>query len=282
MEKIDRLGWAVGRAFSTYGLRVGVRSNRAEVLERIGSHLPPGHRDAPAGPVDRLYSLLVPEATDSRRTRRYALAYGDSNVVGRSVDAEEALEGFGTDLQLYVAMMAKRRIFVHAGVVGHKGRAIVLPGRSFAGKSTLVKALVDAGATYYSDEYAVLDARGRVHPYPSPLALRHGDGAPKTKIGPEALGVRATRPLPIGLVAHLRYRKGSRAAPRRVSAGEALLLLLRNTVPARLRPDEAFRTLTRAVAPAVAVNGFRGEAHSMVESLLCFPHEEPDARSAKA
>ena len=38
-----------------------------------------------------------------------------------------------------------------------RGRAIVIPGRTFSGKSTLVAELVRAGATYYSDEYAVED-----------------------------------------------------------------------------------------------------------------------------
>jgi len=81
-------------------------------------------------------------------------------------------EAFETDLQLYVAEMAPRRLFVHAGVVGWRGQAIIIPGRTFTGKTTLVAALVKAGATYYSDEYAVLDVRGRVHPYARPLGIR--------------------------------------------------------------------------------------------------------------
>jgi len=61
-------------------------------------------------------------------------------------------------------------------VVAWRGRAILLPGRSYVGKSTLVMELVRAGAVYYSDEYAVLDARGRVHPFAQPVALREPDG----------------------------------------------------------------------------------------------------------
>ena len=53
----------------------------------------------------------------------------------------------------------------HAGVVGWRGRAIVIPGRSHAGKSTLVAELVRRGAVYYCDEFAVLHETGRVHPY---------------------------------------------------------------------------------------------------------------------
>ena len=67
---------------------------------------------------------------------------------------------------------------MHAGVVGWNGRALLLPGRTLSGKTTLVAELLRAGATYYSDELAVLDARGRVHPFPKPLAIREkGDAS---------------------------------------------------------------------------------------------------------
>ena len=45
-----------------------------------------------------------------------------------------------------------------------------LPGSSFTGKTTLVAALVRAGATYYSDEYAVLDERRARASLPEPLS----------------------------------------------------------------------------------------------------------------
>jgi hypothetical protein len=65
-----------------------------------------------------------------------------------------------------VAENARRWIFVHAGVVAWRGQAIVIPGATQSGKTSLVAALVRAGAEYFSDEYAVFDARGRVHPLP--------------------------------------------------------------------------------------------------------------------
>ena len=43
--------------------------------------------------------------------------------------------------------------------------------------------LVRAGATYYSDEYAVFDSRGRVHPFAQQLAQRLGDGADEGEVG---------------------------------------------------------------------------------------------------
>src|SRR5262245_38089017 len=53
---------------------------------------------------------------------------------------------------MYLASETRLVAYVHAGVVKWRGAAILLPGRSFAGKSTLVKTLCEAGATYVSDE----------------------------------------------------------------------------------------------------------------------------------
>jgi hypothetical protein len=78
---------------------------------------------------------------------------------------------------------------VHSGVVAHDGRAILLPGPTHAGKSTLVAELVRLGAPYFSDEYALIDADGRVHPYPRPMLLRDGSGYDHPRLATE-LGER--------------------------------------------------------------------------------------------
>jgi hypothetical protein len=93
------------------------------------------------------------------------------------------------------------RVFVHAGVVGWKGKAIVIPGRSHSGQSTMVAELVRAGASYYSDEYAVFDYRGRVHPFPKDLELRDCGAFRQTRFGVETFGGQTARkPIPVGLM----------------------------------------------------------------------------------
>jgi hypothetical protein len=174
-----------------------------------------------------------------------------------------------SDLQLFVAEAARRRVFVHAGVVGWRGRALLIPGRSFTGKTSLVAALVRAGATYYSDEYAVLDARGRVHPYPRLLSIREAGSDTPRRCPPEALGGRAgSRPLPVGLVAVTQYRPGARWRPRALTAGQAALALLDNTVPALRKPAAVLDALQQVVSHAALLKGARGEAEEAAEALL--------------
>lgn len=269
MAKVDRLGWAAGLSFVSYGRRIGVRVSSPEVLALVESLLPPGWKPSPSPIVKRLYSLFVGGEGPRSGVRRLHLAYANTKRIARTADLEAALAAFESDLRLYVAERARRRVFVHAGVVGWRGRAIVIPGRSFSGKSSLVAALVRAGATYYSDEYAVFDERGRVHPFRAPLSMRGKDGQASTRHAPETLGgPLGGGALPVGLVAVSEYRPGARWRPRRLTPGQGVLALLANTVPARQRPAAALAALRQAVAEAPILKGMRGEAEEVADVLL--------------
>ena len=128
--KIDRLGWAAGVCIQAYGWRIGIRVNRAEALERIMDCLPPGWTPSDPPFVDRLYSFVAGGARAN--VRKYNLLYAGLQPVVRTMNVEEVYSVLEADLQLFLAEHARDRIFVHAGVVGWRGRAILVPGRSGA------------------------------------------------------------------------------------------------------------------------------------------------------
>jgi hypothetical protein len=235
--------------------------------------------------VDHLYSIWMGGAGPRSQLRRFHLVYSGGVRLARTLDAEEALDAFESAQHCYVAEAARSRLFVHAGVVGWGDRAIVIPGRALAGKTTLVAALVRAGGTYYSDEYAVLDARGRVHPYPTPLSVREPGSDRPRKVPAAALGGSpGLPPLPVGLVLVTYYRQGAPWRPRPLSAGQAALALLANTVAARRRPSAALATLRRVASQAPAIRGVRGEADNVARAILDFqrdgaPAPRPAART---
>lgn len=99
-----------------------------------------------------MYTLVV--GSSRQNARRCNVLYADSKKLTESLDVETMFELFESSLKLFVAEMAPERVFVHAGVIGWHGKAILIPGRSYSGKITLVSELVRAGASYYSDEYA--------------------------------------------------------------------------------------------------------------------------------
>jgi hypothetical protein len=270
MRKLDRLGWTAGHTFRSFGVRFGVRSDDPRALERLAQHLPPGTRHAPAGAVERLYSVRLGDGAARRGLRRFKLLYANHSLLARTDDAEELFERFESDLQLAVAEGARRRVFVHAGVVGWRGRAILVPGRSFSGKTTLTAELVRAGATYYSDEFAVLDPEGRVHPYLKPLSVREGGTQRQRKVAVEEFGGRSAKgPLPVGLVVVSEFSDTARGwRPRALSMGHGSLALLSNTVPARRRPAEVLATLEKVVRGAAVLRGARGEAAEAALKIL--------------
>jgi hypothetical protein len=269
MKKVDRLGWAVGFSLKSYGVRIGIRSNDPIALDRVCRHLPSEWENASSSVVDRVYSILIGSKGPRANVQRLNLLYGDHVQLARSLDLDMVFETFESDLRLFVAELAKHRIFVHAGVVGWKGKAIVIPGRSYSGKSTLVAELVRAGATYYSDEYAVLDSRGRVHPFSKPLELRQEGEFRQTKITAAELGGQSgTKPLPVGLVLMTQFKNGARWRPRKLTAGKGVLEMLFNTVSARRSPARALATLQRVAAQADVLKGVRGDARKVATAVL--------------
>lgn len=73
-----------------------------------------------------------------------------------------------------VAQHVNRYILVHAGVVAQGDRAILMPGDSGVGKSTLTAALVFSGWRLLSDELALIDREtGLIHPIPRPISLKN-------------------------------------------------------------------------------------------------------------
>lgn len=269
MKKIDRLGWAAGFTFKTYGLKIGIRANDAKWLARIRQHLPRQWEPLSSAQVDRVYSFVVGGEGPRANVRRFNMLYADHVRIARSLDLEPVFDTFESDLRLVIAEFAPRRVFVHAGVVGWRGKAIVVPGRSYSGKSTLVAELVKAGATYYSDEYAVFDARGKVHPYLKPLELRQEGSYKQEKMTVEELGGESgEKPLPVGLVLMTQYKEGARWRPRKLSPGEGVLSLLSHTVSARRNPEKALATLRLVATSAEVLKGARGDARQLTRTIL--------------
>ena len=259
---LERIG------FEAFGVPVSI-SAPGPLLPRIETILPPGSRRREPAEDDHQF-FVRPRIKSSYRVE------DEAGSVSGSSDLQVTLEVLDARLRGCIALHAPGHIFVHAGVVGWAGRVIVIPGRSFSGKTTLVAELVRAGATYSSDEVAVLDEQGLVHPYPKPLSIRT-DGPSQTEYPVSAIGgVAGDSPLPIGLVAVARFAPHALWQPRRLSGGEAVLAMLANTVPAQERPEQALTTIRRAVDGAVVLEGDRGEAAELAGELLASVAAQPE------
>lgn len=247
--------------FVAYGVPIAIRANGAEVIEAARPYIPPGAQPLTDEAVQRTFVIdRSPQGT-------YTLAK-DGKIQGEGMNLELSILMLDTELRLFIARKAPDAIFVHAGVVAHNGKAIVLPGLSFAGKTSLVAALVRAGATYYSDEFAVLDNDGRVRPYAKPLSIRDKNLIQVDTHVDSLGGTAGDVPLPIGLIAVTSYKPKGKWNPRRLTAGEGAIALLANTVPARERPQESLSAIRKAIDGAVFLESERGEADQLAPVLL--------------
>jgi hypothetical protein len=280
MAALDRLDWAVGMSIYAYGQRIGLRTNDLRILPEIAERLPPGCEPGCSPWVDRLYSVRSRNGASSTADYFHEI-YAGATRIARTLNLEEALDAFESDIQTHVAQHAANRVFVHAGVVGWRDQAILIAAPSLAGKSTVVAALLRRGATYYSDEYAVLDGRGQVHAFARRISLRRAPREALLRPTAADLGARlGDGPLPIGLVVFCEYQPGARWALRRLARGVALGRLLNSTFAAAHEPEMATLTLERALAGAVVIEAARGEADQAAEAMLRYVDGLPP-RSAK-
>jgi len=256
-----------------FGVQVEVRIEDAALVDRIVTCLPPGHSTDTPARIDRTYEILRAAPgwsgtmeSGSRAGTQYLFA--DRSLVWQSSDVDALCNRFQSDLERFLAVRARTHAIVHAGVVGWQGRAIVIPARSFSGKTTAVEALIREGAAYYSDEYAILDPDGFVSPFPRPLLI-HRSPQVQQACSPEELGaVTGRTPLPVRSIVVTEYQPGAVWRPRRLTSGEAVLALLSNAPAARHQPGYLLRTFKAAARGAVAWSSPRGEAMEFARQLL--------------
>jgi hypothetical protein len=137
--------------FKCFGVCFNLFANQAELMRDASAYLLLECEPCSSSSATPRYSLV--RRTDSQETS-YQL-YRNERRLFAGGDRRDLLERFGSTISLDVAEASPLRTFVHAGIVAWGKAAVLIPGRSFSGKTTLVAELARAGATYYSDEFAV-------------------------------------------------------------------------------------------------------------------------------
>jgi hypothetical protein len=243
--------------FESFGVPLRVCASTEEVLARIEPLLPLERTDgASILTAHRLGIVSEDDLTFS--------VYNAGNRVSSRGDLELALVALEDQVRSYISLHAPGLVFVRAGVVGFEGRALVIPGDSFSGKTTLTAALVSVGAQYYSDEYAVIDAAGGVHAF----ANVHPDGAHLDVDPGQRIAALGLRPLPVGLVAVTYFTPGAEWLPITLTGAAAALELVAHTPTVTTRPQESMKAITAALDGAVVLKGERGEAAEVANELL--------------
>jgi hypothetical protein len=257
--------------FDAFGVKIGIRSGLENFLPEISGRLkqilPNGFEFIKADEVEHFFNIKIGKNGDF-------LILKDDEIVTNCKDKESLFNYTESQIRLTVAEFAVGKVFIHAGVIGWKGKAVIIPASSFAGKSTLVAELIKNGAVYYSDEYAVLDKDGLVYPFPKMLSLRGIiDDYQQLDCSAESLGGETGKlPIPVGIVLICRFdvneNQMKRIKPEILSPGQGFLEILAHTIPIRFNPKFSLEVLKNISTHAIIAKIKRGEAKAFVTPLL--------------
>lgn len=172
-------------------------------------------------------------------------------------------------IRAHVAGKSRSWVFIHAGVVEWRGKALIVPGQSRHGKTTLVSELIRAGAGYMSDEFAILDERGLVHPFDRDLAVRVAPDIGPVNLSPtEFGGRRVTKPIQAGLVVFTRFVDNGAWEPEKLTVGQGILEAVPQVIPFSFNTEFALKVLNTTFNRAIIVKSDRGEAKDTAPRIL--------------
>lgn len=224
--------------------------------------------------LDPLIPLLPPtwEPIGVDRTTQHTIEWAGGDPTSRAArDYLGIAASLASQAEYAIAEHSPLYVFVHAGVVEIDGCALLFPGESFVGKSTLVAALVQDGANYFSDEYAVITDEGLVIPYRRQIALRNSLFFPEGRTDLSALAPvmdEMLNGIPMNLVLFSTYKVKGEWSCTSLDRTSTLIELCKNTVGFRSRPDMSFNHLNRLLDRGSGHTCIRGEARETIDHIM--------------
>lgn len=256
--------------FECLNVKIGIQTESSAVFDKLKESFPSilpirWRRVARAAEVEHWFTVLGKDLTEGFEI------YKESELISGNNPLEESLNFLESRIRSTIAEFTKDFVFLHAGAVSWKGKAIVIPGKSFAGKTTLVAALIKRNCDYLSDEFAVIDKRGFVHPFPKKLSLRGIiDDFLQVDFEVEDLGgKRRRKPVPIGFILVAEYKEKTKRPVIKInSLGEGIMAGVANSFSVRQNPKLVLEVLGVVAARATMLQSTRGEAEEFADFFL--------------
>ncbi|MEN3951489.1 HprK-related kinase A [Iodidimonas sp. SYSU 1G8] len=155
------------------------------------------------------FSIRVAGTGGLRRfIRRQSMAFIDTPPPYVPLPEHMAALMFEQAFNWCVATRTFTHLILHAAVVAREGRAIIIPGQSGQGKSTLCAALVARGWRHVSDEFCLLDPETlRITAHPRPISLKNASIDVVAAWAPDLVLSTPLRETPKGTVAYVQPRR---------------------------------------------------------------------------
>jgi hypothetical protein len=210
------------------------------------------------GALVEVEQVVAPDWVVEEDVGTWTLTETDNAYSQQFSSAGDLLHGLFGALGYRVAEGMTGGHCLHAAAVARNGRAIVLPGVSGRGKSSVCAWLVAQGFEYISDELVVVDGDGQVTGFGRPLQLKRGSydavaplvvneehvvyGDTVSSYPPEAFaGTRYIgSSLPIAAWLFPAFESGAGFSLRELSSAQCALQVLQAHVNARNLPNYGF------------------------------------------
>lgn len=253
--------------FSFYALNCRLTFDDGSLSDKLMGLLPPFHNLSESPECAEHFCLITKGSQKNRGFYRN----GERILEFYKLD-ETVFEAIESKIQLSMAVaMPPEMFFLHAGAVAYKDFGIIIPGRSFSGKTTLTEEFLKNGAKYYSDDCAVIDGAGRLYAYSKTLSIRNSSLQGEIYSVEDVGGVSGRQPIPVRMIIFAEYKKRNKMRLEKIGQGEAVLKLAKNLFyPASmtLYPSETLQALARLAGGAIIFSGKRGEAREVLETVL--------------
>lgn len=252
--------------FESYGVVAQIVGNTQEIVDE-GVRVA---RRSLVGQVHPIEGRKIEQLFEVERTKSSYRLFVNGEGIASCRGKKKFFKFFDAIVRITIGEHAVDRVFMHAGAVGWKGKGIIFPAQSYQGKSTIVTELVRRGADYYSDDFAIFDKEGLLHPFPRIITMRTRDGQfrhydlPVESIG----GVPATEPLPVGLVLFTNYEAGAKWDPVALTAGQGALEMMPFVLPLRRDPKLSMLALNSIANSAIIARSRRGAAEEFADLIL--------------
>ena len=255
--------WQDKISFNCYGAKINFRCDRAEIKNLLRELLPRVIKIFDFDNSDNAVMSLGVEIDSPQK----GLYFNDELIMEIGEYEPASLEFIADKIIMTLAQISlPEKFYLHAGAVVWNGVGILIPGESFAGKTTLVKEFIKAGAEYFSDDCIILDSQGYLLPFSRALAIRTDAGRVFRNadyFGAETGKTKAK----LDLILFTGFEKNAIWNPSELSRGQAVLELMNNFYyksSILKMPAEVIKTLTRITEKTRLLGGKRSEAAEVV------------------
>jgi len=170
-ELVDRL--ARGLTLVTGPFRFGIESRRSDVARALAMLYAAYPADIDRGFRD--FHVRIDSVAGPRRWFRPQVNFWvDGQTPLKPLPSGHAFALLEWGMNWCIAVHAHHFLLLHAAVLEHNGKCVILPGDPGAGKSTLTAALMLSGWRLLSDELTMIDRDdGLIVPLARPVSLKN-------------------------------------------------------------------------------------------------------------